>query len=480
MKNEICFFCCSRGKKKSEDGKSNVTSKDRGKGKNGQGGTNVHVGVLTHDHDPNSPPHWKAHNGDWTCVCPTGNVYCYEKKDLKAKVCDHIYKGETVEAHYYDEGWFKHSKGYSPAGTSANPWFLPARTAKARAETKRNVIQEYELGRNLGEGAYGAVKKAKRKCDGGQFAVKIITKSKLDELDLEHLYDEVHVLRRLRHTNCCELIDIFDSEDKLYLVLELLGGGDLYQVIQEHGQHRFSEEEAAKVAVSVSRALMYMHSLNIVHRDLKPANLVYSSKGPDKVLKVTDFGLSSEKSNGMQTICGTDTHMAPEILNETKDGYGKEVDMWSLGVILYTLLAGIPPFWGRTMNELHEKIRLGKYEFHDYCWANISQNFKDLIAGLLIINPAKRWTARRVAEYHWEVSKDPLGHEHMDRLRLTMAKHEFRIVIRSIIAIGRIARQLDKVMHHHKIRVRRKISQSILGKKGNKKKKKQSKKKNKK
>lgn len=465
MKNEICFFCCSRGKKKSTDGKVGESPSAVDKKSKQSKTKGLHIGPLNHDHDPNSPPHWKAHNGDWTCVSPTGNCYAYEKKDPKSKVCDHIYKGETIEAHYYDEGWFKHAKGWSQAGTSANPWFLPARTAKARAETKRNVIQEYELGRNLGEGAYGAVKKAKRKCDGGQFAVKIITKSKLDELDLEHLYDEVHVLRRLSHTNCCELIDIFDSDEKLYLVLELLGGGDLYQVIQEHGQHRFSEEEAAKVAVSVSRALMYMHSLDIVHRDLKPANLVYSSKGADKVLKVTDFGLSSEKSAGMQTICGTDTHMAPEILNESREGYGKEVDMWSLGVILYTLLAGIPPFWGRTMNELHEKIRLGKYEFHDYCWANISQNFKDLIAGLLIIKPEKRWTAKKVAEYHWEVSKDPLGHEHMDRLRLTMAKHEFRIVIRSIIAIGRIARQLDKVMKHHKIRPIRKLSKGILGKK---------------
>ncbi|NWZ99764.1 DCLK3 kinase, partial [Nesospiza acunhae] len=239
-----------------------------------------------------------------------------------------------------------------------------------------------------------------RHCDSNQiYAMKIVDKSKLMGKE-DMMESEILIIRSLSHPNIVSLIEVYETEAEIYLILEYVPGGDLFDAIIE--SVKFTEHDAAVMITDLCEALVYIHSKNIVHRDLKPENLlVQHNADKSTTLKLADFGLAKQVTKPIFTVCGTPTYVAPEILAEK--GYGLEVDMWAAGVILYILLCGFPPFRSqdRDQEELFQIIQLGHYEFLSPYWDNISAAAKDLITRLLIVDPQKRYTARQVLQHPW-------------------------------------------------------------------------------
>lgn len=200
-----------------------------------------------------------------------------------------------------------------------------------------------------------------------------------------------------------KLIEIFDEENNIYLVLELLGGGELFDRIVE--KESYSEKEASDTIRPIVDAIRYCHSLGIVHRDLKPENLLYESEDEQAVIKITDFGLARFVVHELATTaCGTPNYVAPEIIQG--QGYGKEVDYWSIGVIIYIMLCGFPPFYDENNQTLFQLIKQGTFEFPSPYWDDISELAKDLICKLLRVNPAERLDADGIMAHPWVKGED--------------------------------------------------------------------------
>jgi len=261
------------------------------------------------------------------------------------------------------------------------------------------LAEHYVILKKLGRGNFAVVRKVQRKSDGKYFAAKIITKKSMKPRDLKKLGDEVDILKQLSHPNINRLIETFDTKNHLYIVLELLSGENLFEniVSQEH----YTEDDAAMVVKQVARACEYMHPRGVIHRDLKPENLVYVDKKKEHIC-VTDFGLSKSVENEgdlMKTACGTPAFVAPEILRQER--YDSQVDMWSLGVILYTMLCGFPPFIANNLPTLYKVIKSGKVKFEKRYWKKISKEAKDCVCGLLTVDPKKRLNPVELLEHKW-------------------------------------------------------------------------------
>ncbi|EGR29825.1 hypothetical protein IMG5_148090 [Ichthyophthirius multifiliis] len=212
------------------------------------------------------------------------------------------------------------------------------------------------------------------------------------------LQQEVEILTEIDHPNVVKLFEIYEDDNSFYMVMELMTGGELFQRIVE-AEH-FSEKQAAETVKAVVDALHYCHELNIAHRDLKPENLLYASKDPGSVIKISDFGLARFiNDQTMTTMCGTPGYVAPEIIHG--NGYNKAIDYWSLGVILYIMLCGFPPFYSENNDELFEIIVKGKFDFPSPAWDTISKEAKDLIRGLLTTDPSKRWSYEKIKNHLW-------------------------------------------------------------------------------
>ncbi|MEE6461322.1 hypothetical protein FKM82_001259 [Ascaphus truei] len=238
---------------------------------------------------------------------------------------------------------------------------------------------------------------------GKEFALKIIDKAKC--CGKEHLIDnEVSILRQVKHPNIIMLIEEMDTSAELYLVMELVKGGDLFDAITS--STKYTERDASAMVYNLASAMKYLHGLNIVHRDIKPENLLVCEY-PDKTksLKLGDFGLATVVEGPLYTVCGTPTYVAPEIIAET--GYGLKVDIWAAGVITYILLCGFPPF--RSENNLQEdlfdQILIGMLEFPSPYWDNITDLAKELISCMLQVNVEDRYTADQILSHPW-VSDD--------------------------------------------------------------------------
>ena len=215
-------------------------------------------------------------------------------------------------------------------------------------KTKYDIDKE-----TLGTGNFAAVKKCKKKEDGVYYAVKIIDKSKVEDMgDIER---EIEIMGQIDHVNVIKLFEVFDDKKKMNLILELVSGGELFDSIVAVGN--YSEKKAANLMVTACGALEYLHGKNIVHRDLKPENILLKDNSPDAPIKIADFGLARliSKKEMMKTACGTPGYVAPEVLQNK--GYDSgAVDMWSMGVILYILLCGFPPFYEEELPALFEQI----------------------------------------------------------------------------------------------------------------------------
>ncbi|KAF5897279.1 serine/threonine-protein kinase DCLK2-like, partial [Clarias magur] len=261
------------------------------------------------------------------------------------------------------------------------------------------ITDKYEVGKVIGDGNFAVVKECVERATGQEYALKIIDKAKCS--GKEHLIaNEVAILRRVRHPSIILLIEEVDTPTELYLVMELVKGGDLFDAITS--STKYTERDASAMVYNLTGALKYLHRMSIVHRDIKPENLLVCEY-PDgtKSLKLGDFGLATVVEGPLYTVCGTPTYVAPEIIAET--GYGLKVDIWAAGVITYILLCGFPPFRSERnqQEELFEQILRGRLEFPSPYWDTISASAKDLIGKMLQVNVSARYTAEEVLSHPW-------------------------------------------------------------------------------
>nr|XP_014346021.1 PREDICTED: serine/threonine-protein kinase DCLK3 [Latimeria chalumnae] len=293
-----------------------------------------------------------------------------------------------------------------------------------RVQECHDLERYYKIGRTIGDGNFAIVKECRLLSTDCEYAMKIIDKSKLKGKE-DMIENEISIIKSLSHPNIVSLIEEYESEKEIYLILEYVHGGDLFDAITE--SIKFTEHNAALMITDLCEALSYIHSINIVHRDLKPENLlVQRNADGSTTLKLADFGLGMTVTEPVFTVCGTPTYVAPEILSEK--GYGLEVDMWASGVILYILLCGFPPFRSqeRDQEELFEIIQLGEYEFLSPYWDNISDAAKDLITKLLVVDPKRRYTAQQVLQHPWIKSSGKINSKNLQREVTMNIERHFR------------------------------------------------------
>jgi len=308
------------------------------------------------------------------------------------------------------------------------------------------IKKVYSIGSKLGTGGFAVVRKCKRRSDGLVFALKVINKKNLDKDDLVILESEVNIMRQVSHPNIIKMYDIFDSRSKMCLVLDLMEGGELFDRIIEKGH--FSEKDASISFVQMVDALGYLHENHIVHRDLKPENLLFATKNNDSAIKLIDFGLAGSCKNGdLKTPCGTPNYVAPEILRRSK--YGTQADMWSIGVILYIILCGFPPFYDENddLSRLYRKIKRAEYDMPSPYWDNISANAKDLVRKLLQPDPKKRLNAKMTLSHPWCKGSAPdknLGVDQMMNMKRFQYIRRLRRGVRCILAVLRLIEALTE------------------------------------
>ncbi|RXM34317.1 Serine/threonine-protein kinase DCLK2 [Acipenser ruthenus] len=302
------------------------------------------------------------------------------------------------------------------------------------------ILDKYKIGKVIGDGNFAVVKECIERSTGKEFALKIIDKAKCS--GKEHLIEnEVAVLRRVKHPNIIMLIEEVDTAAELYLVMELVKGGDLFDAITS--STKYTEKDASAMVYNLAGALKYLHCLNIVHRDIKPENLLVCEY-PDgtKSLKLGDFGLATVVEGPLHTVCGTPTYVAPEIIAETgfwsmlclngcltsslhSLSYGLKVDIWAAGVITYILLCGFPPF--RSENNLQEdlfdQILEGRLEFPSPYWDNITDSAKELISRMLQVNVEARYTAEQVLAHPWVADDAAMGNNMQVEVTGKLKKH---------------------------------------------------------
>mmetsp|Transcript_12876 Transcript_12876/g.19265 ORF Transcript_12876/g.19265 Transcript_12876/m.19265 type:complete len:362 (-) Transcript_12876:326-1411(-) len=305
----------------------------------------------------------------------------------------------------------------------------------------RSFESMYKIGKPLGEGAFSVVKEGTNKETGESFAIKIVTKAKLTDEDEIALKDEIAVLKDLQHDHIIRLYDVFEEAKFYYLVTERMRGGELFDRIVSKSY--YNEKEARDVCKILFEALNYCHSQNVAHRDLKPENLLLQSEDNDSDLKLADFGFAKRCSseNCLTTQCGTPGYVAPEILEGTP--YGCKADMWSLGVIVYIILGGYPPFIESNQRELFRKIRRGQYEFHEEYWGGVSADAKDLISKLLTVDPSKRFSAEEALGCKWmqmggdELAAVDLG-VNLAEFKKFNAKRKFKGAVQAVILANKM------------------------------------------
>ncbi|OWF35797.1 calcium/calmodulin-dependent protein kinase type 1-like [Mizuhopecten yessoensis] len=263
---------------------------------------------------------------------------------------------------------------------------------------EKDVKKRYIFKEVLGTGAFSEVSLAQDTLESSKLvAIKCINRKCLAGKE-ESLENEIEVLRRLRHPNIVQLFDVFEEKNNVYLVMELVTGGELFDRIVEKGS--YTEKDASSLIKQVLEAVDFMHDLGVVHRDLKPENLLYYSPKEDSKIMISDFGLSKTEDSGiMATACGTPGYVAPEVLAQKP--YGKAVDCWSIGVIAYILLCGYPPFYDENDTALFAQILLANYEFDSPYWDDISPSAKEFIGHLMCKDHNTRFTCKQALKFPW-------------------------------------------------------------------------------
>ncbi|XP_031755984.1 serine/threonine-protein kinase MARK2 isoform X5 [Xenopus tropicalis] len=292
-----------------------------------------------------------------------------------------------------------HADQKTSSSGSSKPNMLRCRTSIATTADEQPHIGNYRLLKTIGKGNFAKVKLARHVLTGKEVAVKIIDKTQLNSSSLQKLFREVRIMKVLNHPNIVKLFEVIETEKTLYLVMEYASGGEVFDYLVAHG--RMKEKEARAKFRQIVSAVQYCHQKLIVHRDLKAENLLLDS---DMNIKIADFGFSNEFTfgNKLDTFCGSPPYAAPELFQGKKYD-GPEVDVWSLGVILYTLVSGSLPFDGQNLKELRERVLRGKYRIPFY----MSTDCENLLKKFLILNPAKRGTLEQIMRDRWM----NVGHE---------------------------------------------------------------------
>lgn len=345
------------------------------------------------------------------------------------------------------------------------PLFGKKESKKSKKESKDvekvpSVDDKYNLKELLGTGAFSEVRLAESKDRPGEmFAVKIIDKKALKGKE-DSLENEIKVLRRfsesarrrvdaegsengprLTHPNIVQLLETFEDKHKVYLIMELVTGGELFDRIVQKGS--YTEKDASDLIRQVLEAVDYMHEQGVVHRDLKPENLLYYSPDEDSKIMISDFGLSKMEDSGiMATACGTPGYVAPEVLAQKP--YGKAVDVWSIGVISYILLCGYPPFYDENDANLFAQILKGDFEFDSPYWDEISDSAKDFIRQLMCVDVEKRYTCRQALQHPW-ISGNAASNKNIhgtvsEQLKKNFAKSRWKQAYHAATVIGAMKR----------------------------------------
>ncbi|XP_077058169.1 serine/threonine-protein kinase MARK1 isoform X1 [Siphateles boraxobius] len=282
----------------------------------------------------------------------------------------------------------------APPTKSASRQSLPrCRNSVASITDEQPHIGNYRLLKTIGKGNFAKVKLARHVLTGREVAVKIIDKTQLNPTSLQKLFREVRIMKVLNHPNIVKLFEVIETEKTLYLIMEYASGGEVFDYLVAHG--RMKEKEARAKFRQIVSAVQYCHQKRIVHRDLKAENLLLDA---DMNIKIADFGFSNEFTIGskLDTFCGSPPYAAPELFQGKKYD-GPEVDVWSLGVILYTLVSGSLPFDGQNLKELRERVLRGKYRIPFY----MSTDCENLLKKLLVLNPGKRGSLEQIMKDRW-------------------------------------------------------------------------------
>ncbi|XP_005170246.1 MAP/microtubule affinity-regulating kinase 3 isoform X6 [Danio rerio] len=267
------------------------------------------------------------------------------------------------------------------------------RNSIASCADEQPHIGNYRLLKTIGKGNFAKVKLARHILTGREVAIKIIDKTQLNPTSLQKLFREVRIMKILNHPNIVKLFEVIETDKTLYLVMEYASGGEVFDYLVAHG--RMKEKEARAKFRQIVSAVQYCHQKHIVHRDLKAENLLLDA---DMNIKIADFGFSNEFTigNKLDTFCGSPPYAAPELFQGKKYD-GPEVDVWSLGVILYTLVSGSLPFDGQNLKELRERVLRGKYRIPFY----MSTDCENLLKRFLVLNPVKRGTLEQIMKDRW-------------------------------------------------------------------------------
>ncbi|XP_055369912.1 MAP/microtubule affinity-regulating kinase 4 isoform X2 [Betta splendens] len=285
------------------------------------------------------------------------------------------------------------SRSEKGTGWSSRSLGARCRNSIALCSDEQPHIGNYRLLKTIGKGNFAKVKLARHILTGREVAIKIIDKTQLNPTSLQKLFREVRIMKTLKHPNIVQLFEVIETEKTLYLIMEYASGGEVFDYLVAHG--RMKEKEARAKFRQIVSAVHYCHKKNIVHRDLKAENLLLDA---DANIKIADFGFSNEftAGNKLDTFCGSPPYAAPELFQGKKYD-GPEVDIWSLGVILYTLVSGSLPFDGQNLKELRERVLRGKYRVPFY----MSTDCEGILRRFLVLNPAKRCSLEQIMKDKW-------------------------------------------------------------------------------
>ncbi|XP_071685638.1 calcium-dependent protein kinase 29-like isoform X2 [Rutidosis leptorrhynchoides] len=339
-----------------------------------------------------------------------------------------------------DDHFVPQERTYYPISTNFNPQksMKDHENESILGKEYVDVKDTYYIGKELGRGQFGVTYLCTEKATGMKYACKSISKRKLvTKKDMEDVRREILMLQHLTaQPNIVEFKGAYEDEMSVHLVMELCSGGELFDRITKKGS--YSEKEAAKIGRQIVNVVNVCHFMGVMHRDLKPENFLMVSQDENAPLKATDFGLSVfiEEGKIYKEIVGSAYYVAPEVLRRR---YGKEIDVWSAGIILYILLSGVPPFWGETEKAIFEEILDGKLDLQSPPWPSISLGAKDLISKMLMRNPKDRITADKALEHPWlkedgEASELPMDSAVLIRMKQFRAMNKLKKLALKVIA----------------------------------------------
>ena len=265
---------------------------------------------------------------------------------------------------------------------------------------QKDFRKKYEYISLIGSGSFGKVRLfVERECKSFKYAIKTIKKDFFNQYHIKSLKNEIEILRSLDHPNIVKYFETYEDEKYLHIVMEYIPGDNLFKVLTEKLSHKLTERQISQIMTCLLKAVLFLHHNGIIHRDLKPENIVFSDTRNYKSLKLIDFGLSiQQNAKKEKRRVGTPYYMAPEMIF---GNFVKASDIWSIGVIMYIMVTGKQPFWGKNKDEVLNKVKNGRYDMKSLYYSKCSNSVKDLIKKMLVTEPEKRMTVEACLEHSW-------------------------------------------------------------------------------